>query len=465
MNRKLGSALVATALGLAMLAPASPVSAQTAYSTSFQTSITYQNVGSDSATVNFKFYQQGSSTPITVSRTLARGAGASLFVGGLTELSSFTAGSVVVESTQPIVATAVQIPSGSSQVRNRPLSNGFERGGTRQLLATVLKNRFNSTTKFSVQNTGSTAANGTVRFFNADAGGAEVTAARQTITNLPAGSAVYYDAGAIAALPSGFNGSATVEVTSGEVVLSALELGTNSGNASAFEGIERGSRTVYMPSALCNAFGGQNSSYAVQNTSSSTASITVTYSNGRSQTKTAGPGGKASFVACDAGVGNGFNGSATITANQDIVAIAKIYGQGLYTAALGASSGASRLALPYVRWSETRYTTGERQRAFIAIQNVGGNLPAGSVKVHYVDINGNIVGTHTINTAIPTGAKVNSNPSMIGNAGSEFGYVGGFGGSAIVEGPAGSQLTAVVRVASQVGGVVYGEDYNGIAIP
>jgi hypothetical protein len=42
---------------------------------------------------------------------------------------------------------------------------------------------------------------------------------------------------------------------------------------------------------------------------------------------------------------------------------------------------------------------------------------------------------------------------------------GGFGGSAIIEGPAGSQLIAVVRISSSTTGGVVAEDYNGIQIP
>ena len=111
-----------------------------------------------------------------------------------------------------------------------------------------------------------------------------------------------------------------------------------------------------------------------------------------------------------------------------------------------------RHVLPYVRWTESQWTPGGRQRAYIAIQNVGAT-PAGAVTVRHVDKNGDVVGTHSL-PAIPSGGKVNSwagLPEVTGNraALNEFGYAGGqFGGSVIVEGPAGSQLVAVARVAS-----------------
>lgn len=470
MKRKLGSAIALAAIGAAGAVAPGAVSAQSAYQTTFQTSITYQNVGTTTATVSFDFYAEGSAAPINVARTLAPNAAGSLFIGGLNELANFKGGSVVVSSNERIVATSVQIPASTSPTKNRLLYNSFDKGATKQLIATVLKNRFNFSTKFSVQNSSTVAANGTVRFFNADAGGAEIVAARQTISNLAPGSAKFYDANAIAALPSPFNGSATIELTSGEAVAAAMELQTNGPGASAFEGIEAGGTTVYMPSALCNAFptaaGSFNSFYAVQNTSTSaTANVRVTYSNGKFQDKSIGPGAKQSFAACDAAVGNNFNGSATITSNQPIVALAKIQGKGVTTSALGATSGAAKLALPYVRYTTAQYASGARQRAFIAVQNVGSDLAAGTVRVAFIDVNGNTVGTYTYPNALPKGAKFSTNASVIGAPGAEFGYANNaFGGSAVITGPSGSQLTAVVRVQSQVGATEVGEDYNGIAV-
>jgi hypothetical protein len=280
---------------------------------------------------------------------------------------------------------------------------------------------------------------------------------------LPAGAAKYYDLGDISALPDNFNGSATISAT-GDIVAAAQELSTNDTGASSFEGVSEGATTVYMPSAICDAFGGQNSAYAVQNTSSTdTANVVVTYSSGNTAEAAIGPGAKASFQGCDNG-GNsaGFSGSATITSDQDIVAIGKVFGAGLSTAFVGETAGSDTLALPYVRWSETQYDSGVRQRAYIAIQNVGSS-DVSNVEVEYRDKDGNLVGTDTI-ASIAAGAKANTKPINVGNAAAEFGYVGGFGGGAIINGPAGSELVAVVRIQSKVSSGAVAEDYNGISI-
>jgi hypothetical protein len=315
-----------------------------------------------------------------------------------------------MSSDQPVLATTVQVPQ-SATVKNRPLSNGFSAGAPRVLIATALKDVFGATSILSVQNTDSVAADITVRFFPV---GSAVALHTANIANLPAGAAHYFDLSTIPELGVNFNGSVTIEsaddggaALSGNVVAAVMELSTTGNGASAFEGVTSGAGTVYMPSALCDAFGGQNSAYAVQNTSTSvSADVTVTYSNAATQNATIPAGGKQSFVACSAtGMTSGFSGSATIVATgADVIAIGKVFGTGLSTAFVGAASGADTLALPYVRWAtQPNYDSGLHQRTFLAIQNIGGAPITGDVFVRYLDKNGVEVGTHTISTDIPVG--------------------------------------------------------------
>jgi hypothetical protein len=467
---------VLTTLVLALVTTMT-VFAGTAYQASFITSITYQNVSDEDALVTFNFYPENDGTAIAVSRNLPAGAGASLFVGSLDEIAAGFNGSVVMASDQRVVATMVQISS-DPDVRNRPLSNGFSSGSSEVLLATVLKNQFNTTSRFSVQNASSGSVDVTINIYNA----ADTAAPPIVVThnNLPAGAAQYFDMGTLSQVTaSSFNGSAVITAvesgtsTPAAIVASVLELSITSVEASSFEGVTGGSDTVYMPSALCQAFGA-TTAYAVQNTSSTQdAVVTVAYSNGNNDGATIAPGAKRSFIGCNVNPAN-FNGSATITSTGgDIVVIGKVFGSGNSTAFVGASSGASKLALPYVRFTQANWTNGQRQRAYIAVQNVGADLAAGEVVLEYRDRDGDLVGTHTLG-AMTTGQKLNSNashPGVVLAPGKsqsdldEFGYVGGFGGSVIVQGPGGSELVAVVRIQSNVGGGnVVGEDYNGIPV-
>jgi len=442
-----------------------------AYTTSFTTSITYQNVGDASSTITIKFYEDPSdTTPISIDRPdLAAGAGTSLFIGGLTDINEGFQGSAILESSEPILATLVQLPQNSTTVRNRPLSNGFSSGGGTSLIATVLKNTFDTNSIFSVQNADTESNDVAIKFYNTSA-----QLVHTINTTVQPGGSYYVDAFQESQLGSSFNGSAVIEAerddnSDGSIVASAMELAIAGTAASAFEGVPAGATTFYMPSALCQAFGA-NTAYAVQNTSlTSNTNVTVTYSNNKTETQSIGPGAKKSFLACNAsGMPTGFSGAATITSSATpVIAIGKAYGSGLSTAFVGASSGASEVALPYVRYaSDANYAAGVQQRVFITIQNIGGSaIAAGDVTVDYIDKFGDIVGTHSLGS-IPAGGKVNSNANLAGL--SEFGVYpdGSFGGGAIITGPDGSQLAVVARVSTQVGSSTFAsEDYNGMPVP
>lgn len=472
MMKRFTVTFLALAAIILAIVPVGLVQAQTAYETTFLTSITYQNVGNANTTVRFDFYAQNSGTAITIERPLNANASGSLFVGNVENLPQGFQGSAVMSAGEPIIGTLVQFGV-NVPTRNRPLSNGFSsgQGSNTFLIATVLKNQFNQTTKFSVQNTDSSPVNAEVKFFRVGEG---TPAHTEQISNLPVGAARFFDAGTITQLGNQFNGSVVIEAT-GNVIASALELGIGGAQATyaaAFEGVAQGANTVYMPKALCDTFGGQRTAYAIQNTSTTTnASVTVTYSNGGTQAATITPGGKASFQTCEATGANmvGINGSARITSTgAEIIGIGKAFGTGLTTAFVGETQGASRLALPYVRWAtDANYNAGDAsrgQRTFIAVQNLGGDLAAGAVRVRYVGPDGQTLGTHDL-PAIAQNAKVNSTPANANLA--EFGYAAGtFGGGAIVEGPAGSQLVVVATVAQRDAGanLTLGEDYNGIPI-
>lgn len=460
-------------VALLALGMATTVFAGPAYNASYTTAVTYQNVGSAEANIVFTFYPEDSATGVNVERTLPAGAGASLFLGSVSEVSAGFRGSAVVSSDQPIVATMVQISS-DGDVRNRPLSNGFSGGASSILLPSVLKNQFNTTSQFSIQNVHSGAVDLTVTLVD--------TAGNETVvthSNLPAGAAKYYDMGTLADVTSGsFNGSATITAvaagttTPAPIVGSVMELSTNSGAVSSFEAVTSGANTIYMATGLCNAFNA-TSFYAVQNTGDASTDVTVSFAGNQTGTSTAtiAPGAKASFNACNAdGIDAGFSGSATVTADQPIVVLGKVSGGGNSTAFLGEAAGSDALALPYVRFTQSGWDNGTRQRSFIAVQNIGDTEVSG-VTIEYLDKNGNVVGTHALDP-IPAGAKANSNPTRAtGDTANlaEFGTPdanpgGGFGGGAVVSGPDGSTLIAVVRVQSNVGGgSVVGEDYSAIA--
>lgn len=476
MKRKLLSGLLVSALALGFAAPAA--NAQT-YGAAYVTAITYQNLSTSTANITFSFYSEANGTAINANYTLAGYAAGSLNVGSLGSINAGFKGSTVMSSDQPVAATLVQLPPSSITSKTRPLSNGFSSGSATVLIGTALKAQFNTTSIISVQNTDSVNNDFVVSFYAA--GNTTPVLVDNSATNIPPGAAKYYDLGQIAGVPSPFNGSAVVRATKsssggadGAAVATVMELGTNTGSkyATAFEGAAAGGTTVYMPSAMCNFGAAQNNSnFALQNTSSNTtATVTTTFSPGGVVTTTQiGPYGKTSVNACAAGVGNGWLGAATITASQPVIAIGKISGGGLSTAFLGVSSGVSKIALPYVRWApDASYNvSGGSQRTFITIQNVGAStIASGTITVKYYDAAGALVETHTIATALAPGVKANSNANANHPTNTTFSFGLNGGGSAVIEGPSGSQLAAVARVSSFVtySSESAGEDYNGITV-
>jgi hypothetical protein len=243
-----------------------------------------------------------------------------------------------------------------------------------------------------------------------------------------------------------------------------------------------------MTSAMCS-FGPTvvTSSFAIQNTSSSTpTNISVTYTGMAGSTpvnKTISygvlqPGAKVSSAGCGTSanpIPRTFLGAATINSSSaEIVAIAKIYNSTNFgTAHVGASEGAALLAAPYVRWSDKFYSytnVPSIQQTNIAVQNVGSaSLPAGSVVVKFVNANGAVKGQISNSSALAVGAKFSVNPKMAGLP--EFGYTtdssgrpNSYGGGALIQGPSGSELAAVIRIttSAQTGDVA--EDYNATPV-
>jgi hypothetical protein len=454
----------------------SPVYAQ-AYDTDFVSMIHYQNVGTSDATINITIYDndgiEAASAPVA---TLAPGGATSLYAGTLGLTAGFS-GSAVISSDQPLASVVAQIGSGA--VLNQPLSSGFSGGSSSVLIPTVLKNMFFFHTVFSVQNVDSVPADLTFTFVplvgNPPSAGTPIV---YTVTGLPAYASKLIDMGSFPEISEPqFNGSVAIEAvqtgtsTPGSVVATSMELEIAGNNAYAFDGASSTADKIYMPSAVCK-FGPNNESttaYAVQNTTSNTISVTVTYSNGNVDGPYQLPAyAKRSFDGCQANNPVGFLGSAVVeSTGGDIHVVGKVYGGGLYPAHLAFISGSSKVALPFVRWTETNWENREGQRTFIAVQNIGtSDIPAGQVTVSYLDKDGTVLGTHTLG-AIPVSQKANTHPHHIGAAGYEFGTYpdGSSGGGAIVEGPAGSQLAVVVRVQKYLGqGNSVGEDYTGIPI-
>jgi len=509
--KKLGITLVMVALVFAFVfANAGSVEAS-AREANWVVAVTYQNVGENPATLGVNFYAEGSTTPISFDPlsggTLAPGAGRSFYIGNIASVPAGFQGNAVISSNEPLVSTVVQF-SNDPGFRMRLLYNGFQAADADDtyFIATVLYNKFNRTSVFSIQNTMDEEIMATVKLYDADSPGALPVTKVHTI---PANSSKfvemdqYADTG-LANTVSVFNGSAvvTAEQSDGggpaKVVAAVSEYYTNSNIAADFEGVPlaQAANTIYMSTGLCEKFG-LDTFYAVTNASTTQAATNVKvqyYDTGGNPvaTDTLGAGGtigageKDSVNTCkpsDNTNMSGFTGSAVITSNgAPLVVIGKAQNsinagtaatQDFFTAFLGESGGASELAVPFARWAnDSQYldpnNTGGRQRSFIAIQN----LESSSIKVdaEYYDKDGNKVGTHTL--TIPGSSKGNTNASLAGVLGSPgmvsgaFGYYtdGSFGAGIIIKAHSDNPNAEFIAInRTQHPGA--GEDVNAVATP
>lgn len=490
------------AFGVMVYAAPAEASARTA---SWVVSVTYQNVGANAANVHVDFYPEGNGTAIPFDPpALGAGAGASFFIGSVSGLPATFRGSAVMSSNEPLVATVVQF-SQDPGFNMRMLSNGFSSsdGSNQYLIASTLMNKFNRTTIFSIQNAGDADVEATVKFYDADNAGNLASTVKHVI---PAGSSKYIemDKSSDTGLPGAttvFNGSAIVAAvlnsnksTPANVVSAASELYTNKNVGANFEGVplSRAANTIYVATGLCKRFG-LDTFYAVQNASLTTsAAVTVEYFNtdGTSKTSdgpyTIGPGQKKSISTCAPSSGmimDNFSGSAKLTSTgAPIVAIAKAQGSvgaseataNVFTAFMGEPQGASKLALPFIRWANDANfnnpaNVGGKQRAFIAIQN----LEATPIKVnvkYYAKSGGSPVATHPVTIAgLAKGSSNASDAGALGAAGmnpGEFGYYtdNTFGGAVVVEADAANPAAKFIAIA-RVQHPGAGEDYNAVAVP
>lgn len=466
--------LLITVLALVLiLVLSSGVFAQSATNAPWTSSVTYYNPNNTSGTLTVSYYAEGSATPVDV-QTInlnAKQAG-SIFIGNTNVPSGFS-GAAVISSDVPVVAVNVQFAgNGQAGQYGRLLYSGFSTDQAAQnfFIPTVLYQKFGSTSVIGVQNIESFDIDVTMKLY-------ETGSTTPTVTvdqNIKAQSSWVVSASELG-LPVGFTGSATIEPkaggSAGRVVASVQETDDNGRGAYAFEGVANGSETVYMASMLCNAFGGQNSFYAIQNASlTDSATITIDFYEPGNATPVAtksattiSPGGKISVNPCNEGVPAGTSGSAVIKGQpgDSLIAIGKVKApNGLATAFVGEGAGAKNSASAYIRWANNHFN---EFRAFVAVMNV--SATTANCTATYYDASGNVAGTETLSN-IAQFNKVNTNASTAGalDANSEFGTaasVAGTGGA--MELSCDQPVVTVVRLTRKVNlgsTTLFGEDYN-----
>lgn len=340
-----------------------PLTALAQGPSTYWSGIQIQNQSDQPANIIVTYYNQDGSVNTTHSDTIA--ANDSVTYGTVHPADGFN-GSVIISSDQPVVAISNLMGDGLSFGSSY---GGFSTGATSVNLPLIMRDNYNYSTWFSVQNAGSSAATVNVSYSNG--------ASEGPVTIQP-GAAHTFDQSNNTDLPSGFSGSASV--TSDEpIAVTVVEIGPTT--LFAYNGFISGSTKLSMP--LVQMF---NYDYItgiqVMNTGGTATNVTLTYTPSTAgtactETKTIQPGSSETFVL-DAFTASGscgtdtFVGSGEVTGNsadQPLVAIVNQLNSGANKgAAYGAfdpSSATNTVNMPLIMDRNYGYFTG------FSVVNVG----------------------------------------------------------------------------------------------
>jgi len=275
MNKKLAIAL---ALSLALVFAVGTVLVSAQDTLVFNTSWTFQNLGTTTANVQVQFYSTtGSGTPVA-SDTFTVSKSKAFYAPTYPVVPANFNGGLIASSDQPLASIANQLLVNNTTGRT---AYATYMGATASSVANtmyvpIVMRKYGGLydTEISVQNTAS--GDNSITIYYYDAAGAEVVAARKTDT-IKGGQSQRYPQASATGLADGFIGAAKI-VGSSPVAVILNEFVGNAGHLYdqfySFEGMAAGAKTIYMPTVFINGYGGFNASASVYNLGSVPANTT-----------------------------------------------------------------------------------------------------------------------------------------------------------------------------------------------
>jgi hypothetical protein len=424
------------------------------------------------------------STGSTVTQSAQIPAGASLtFFNGQGGTVAMLApagfrGSVVISSDQPIAAITNLIGSGIGESYG-----GFANGSQTVSVPLITRNNFGNTTVLTVQNTGSASTNVTVTYTPGTVGNTGVT---DTAT-IPAGASVNFEQSSKTALGDRFVGSATITASAGGSIVAIVnqEVSGSATQLMTYNGFTAAGSSIAVPLLVANNYGALTG-LQIQNTGSSSASVTVTYTPNTvsdagtaasvcgtpaAETVTITAGGSKTFIQAGGDSAEGFNnffatcryvGGATITASGgSLVAIVNQVSGGSASSyeSFSVSNATNIVKVPLAMANNFGNFTG------IQIQNVGSSsaqvtLTYGANTVTDAGTATSVCGTPTSRTVtVAAGSSYTFIQSADGSSANGFDsqFAGcRYVGSATISTATGGKIVAIVnQVAPGTGDTLY----------
>jgi hypothetical protein len=250
-------------------------------------------------------------------QTISAGAAYQFDQGANASLSRNFVGSAVITSDKNVAAIFnAYADAGATGGPTFSCGQGLSTGSAIAYAPMVMNNYYGNNTSMVIQNTDTKTADVSVTYTG---GGTTKT---RTFSIAPGSSQLLYTPNE--GLPDGFNGSAVVTATNSSPLLTVVNVANpTTGDLAAYVAFKEGATTVNLP-VLMKSYStdGWATSFLVQNVDTAVADVTVTYSNGTTETGSIQPGASRLFYQPNnANLPSGFNGSAILTSSKKIVAV------------------------------------------------------------------------------------------------------------------------------------------------
>lgn len=358
---------------IALVLPSSAFAAITGYTAGFQ----LQNIDNvNEANVTITFYNQDGTVAANPTDTIPAGGSKTYFP--LDVVPDAFNGSVVISSSTELKAITNVL---TSDYAGGASYGGFSAGSIEVNLPLVMKDNYNISTWFNIQNTTGTDANVNVSFSG--------QTCDQNIL-VKAYSSSTLDQSLDTCLPAGYVGAANI-TSDQELVSTVMQVTEGSNQLLAYNGFISESLAPVMPLVSSNYYG-SGTGIQVQNTGGGSTTVTITYTpsagfpgNVCTETKTIAGGDSETFgfpqlpsTCGGTGVGvtdttnGGFVGAAKVTANtgsEPLVAIVnqinRVSSQGAAYNAVNPTEATDMVSLPLIMDRNYNIFTG------LSVVNVG----------------------------------------------------------------------------------------------
>lgn len=297
---------------------------------SYNTFLSLQNTGSQSAQYNISYYDQsGNLLAIDHNDNTSPLLPSSRYTSPVT-LPSTSAASAILTANQPMAAIVAE----GGSLNSNPVAsaytavNGVKDSGTTISAPLALNQAYGFSTALVIQNGGTADTQANITYYNADGS----TATTQTIS-IPQNQAVTINQQRVSGLSAGFSGWASIKSSTSQPLAGVvIETNPSINFFSTVSCVGTSGKKLYIPVVFQNAFGNFNTGMTLANPSSTLANVTITYyKNDGTQTATSAatsnltiaPFATASFFHGDsnafASLGKGFVGSAVVSSDQPLI--------------------------------------------------------------------------------------------------------------------------------------------------